>query len=299
MSADLPHAGIHPFGSARRLGSCRSCNAEFMSPICPPSGPDADCGPFVTLRPFAPPDFHRASTLLWPLLTSGPLSRTRSPRVRTCTVDPCRQALPDTSFGDGWISRSLARSSPASGLTACSCSYGRVLATPCFQLGLAASTLGFATLLVTFRGYLLPGNKYMPMSGTLGCAPRTWNRDRHETQYAMPPYLVTRPISIVGAEPSRRSNWTPYVDGRRWHLRRNLGFRQVERPQYRSSVGHSFQSPDRRADHRTESHPGNRRHVSSFSFMASAGDASREAGVSIEVNSPGCLISDGHIGARS
>ena len=168
MSADLPHAGIHPFGSARRLGSCRSCNAECVSPICPPSGPDADCGPFVTLRPFAPPGFHRASTLLWPLLTSGPLSRARSPRVRTCTFDPCRQALPETSFGDGWISRSLARSSPVSGLTACSCSYGRVLASPCFQLGLAASTLGFATLLVTLRGYLLSGNKYMPMSGTLG-----------------------------------------------------------------------------------------------------------------------------------
>jgi hypothetical protein len=28
--------------------------------------------------------------------------------------------------------------------------------------------LGFATLLVTLRGYLLSGNKYMPMSGTLG-----------------------------------------------------------------------------------------------------------------------------------
>nr|MCU0973057.1 hypothetical protein [Burkholderiales bacterium] len=33
---------------------------------------------------------------------------------------------------------------------------------------LTASALGFATLLVTLRGYLLSGNKYMPMSGTLG-----------------------------------------------------------------------------------------------------------------------------------
>jgi hypothetical protein len=115
-----------------------------------------------------PPDLGAAQRTLWPLLTPGSLSRARSPRVRTCTFDPCRQALPDTSFGDDWISRSLARSSPVFGLTACSCSCGRVLATPFFQLGLAASTLGFATLLVTLRGYLLSGNKYMPMSGTLG-----------------------------------------------------------------------------------------------------------------------------------
>ena len=168
--ARLPHAGIHPFGLARRPGSCRSCNARSVSPACAPSGPDADCGSFVTLRPFARPGFHRASTLLRPLLTPGPLSRARSPRVSACTFDPCRQALPGASFGDCWISRSLARSSPAPGLTACSCSYGRVFATPCFQLGLAASTLGFATLLVTRCGYLLSGNKYMPMSGTLGRA---------------------------------------------------------------------------------------------------------------------------------
>ena len=156
--------------SARRPGSCRSCNAGSVSVAFAPSISEPDCGPLVTLRPFARPGFHRASTLLRPLLTPGTLSRARSPRVRTCTFDPCRQALPGASFGDCWISRSLARSSPAPGLTACSCSYGRVSATPCFQLGLAASTLGFATLLVTLRGYLLSGNKYMPMSGTLGRA---------------------------------------------------------------------------------------------------------------------------------
>ena len=167
MGTCRPSAGIHLLGLARRSGSCRSCRSEPVSPVSVPLGTDADCGPLVTLRPFAPPHFHRASTLLWPLLTPGSLSRARSPRVRTGTFDPCRQALPDTSFGDDWISRSLARSSPVFGLTACSCSCGRVLATPFFQLGLAASTLGFATLLVTLRGYLLSGNKYMPMSGTL------------------------------------------------------------------------------------------------------------------------------------
>ena len=166
---------------ARCPGSCRRCNAERMSVAFSPSTSDPDCGPLVTLRPFARPGFHRASTLLRPLLTSGPLSRSRSPRVRTCTFDPCRQALPPVlkgaSFGDGWISPSLARSSPAPGLTACSCSYGRVLATPCFQLGLTASTLGLATLLVTRRGYLLSGNKYMPMSGAPGSAVRTERRN--------------------------------------------------------------------------------------------------------------------------
>ncbi len=182
-----PQAGIHPLGSARRPGSCRSSNAGAVSPACPPSRSDADCGSFVTLRPCARPGFHRASSLLWPLLSPGALSPARSPRVRTCTFDPCRQALPDTSFGDGGISRSLARSSPVPSLTACSCSCGRVLATPFFQLGLAASTLGFATLLVTFRGYLLSGNKYMLMSGTRGWAPGLCPPDLGLTLHPLPP----------------------------------------------------------------------------------------------------------------
>ena len=155
MGTRRPSAGIHLLGLARRSGSGRSGRSEPVSPVSVPLGTDADGGPLVTLRPFAPPHFPRASTLLWPLLTPGSLSRARSPRVRTGTFDSRRQALPDPSFGDGWISRSPARSSPVSGLTACSCSCGRVLATPCFQLGLAASTLGFATLLVTLRGDLL------------------------------------------------------------------------------------------------------------------------------------------------
>jgi hypothetical protein len=171
MGTGRPAAGLHLLGLARRHGSGRSCHSARVSPVSAPRGTDADCGPFVTLRPFAPPGFHPASSLLWPLLTPGSLSRARSPRVRTCTLDPCRQTLPNASFGDSWISRSLARSSPAPGLAACSCSYGRVFDPPFLQLGLAASTLGFTTLLVTLRGYLLSGNKYMPMSGTLGAAP--------------------------------------------------------------------------------------------------------------------------------
>lgn len=150
------------------LGSYRSCRtAPFRIPSRHPSQ-DRDCASFVTLRPFALPAFRQASTLLRPLLTSCQLSPTRSPRVRTCTFDPCRQALPDTSFGDGWISHFLACSSPVAGLTACFCSCGRVFATPFFQLGLTASTLGFTTLAVTACGCLFAGNEYMPMPGTLG-----------------------------------------------------------------------------------------------------------------------------------
>lgn len=124
----------------------------------------------MTLWPFAPLIFPSTSSLLWPLLTSCPLSPTRSPRVRTCTFEPGRQALPDMAFGDGWISRSLARSSPISGLSACFCSCGRLFATPFFQPHLTASTLGFATLVVTACDDLLSDHKYMPMSGTLAAA---------------------------------------------------------------------------------------------------------------------------------
>ncbi len=80
------------------------------------------------------------------------------------------RALPDASFGDRWISRSLARSSPAPGLTACSCSCGRAFAPRFFQVGLAASPLRFTTVVVTLSGYLLSGHKSWPMLGTLGSA---------------------------------------------------------------------------------------------------------------------------------
>ncbi len=50
------------------------------------------------LRPFAPPGFHRASSLLWPLLTSVPLSRDRSLWVGIDSVGARRRALPD-AFG--------------------------------------------------------------------------------------------------------------------------------------------------------------------------------------------------------
>ena len=150
MGTCRPSAGIHLLGLARRSGSCRSCRSEPVSPVSVPLGTDADCGPLVTLRPFARPAFRPVSTLLRPLLTPGTLSRVRSPRVRTDTFDPCRQALPDTSFGDGWISRFpstlIARTRPH-----CLFVFLRsFLATPFFHLSLAASPFGFATLPVLF-----------------------------------------------------------------------------------------------------------------------------------------------------
>jgi hypothetical protein len=63
--------------------------------------------------------------------------------------------VPDASFGNGWISCSLAHSSPTPGLTACSCSYGRAFATRFFQAGLTVSPLRFTTVVVTSSGYLL------------------------------------------------------------------------------------------------------------------------------------------------
>jgi len=119
-------------------------------------------------RDFNPHEQRAAQRTLRLLLTSCQLSPARSPRVRICTFEPGRQTLPRVSFGDGWISRFLARLSPTLGLTVCFCSCGRLFATPFFQLGLTASTLGFATLVVTACGYLLSDNEYTPMSGTLG-----------------------------------------------------------------------------------------------------------------------------------
>ena len=72
------------------------------------------------------------------------------------------------SFGDGWILRSLARSSPMPGLTADSCSYGRAFANRFLQDRLAAAPLRFATVNITISGHLLSDDKIAPMSGTPG-----------------------------------------------------------------------------------------------------------------------------------
>ena len=79
------------------------------------------------LRPFAPPGFHRASTLLRPLLTSRDLSASGSPWVSTDPFLPRRLArrAPSMTLGLRLYSPARPRSRR---LTASSCSYGRKFA---------------------------------------------------------------------------------------------------------------------------------------------------------------------------
>ena len=79
------------------------------------------------LWPFAVPGFRRASSLLWPLLTSPGLSARGSPWVSAAPVPSRRRAL-RAPFHDSWASRVLACSPTVARLTARSCSYGRRLA---------------------------------------------------------------------------------------------------------------------------------------------------------------------------
>ena len=81
----------------------------------------------LVLRPLALPGFRRASSLLWPLLTSLGLSTKGSPRVSACSFRSRRWAL-QTAVSDSRASCSLAHSPPTACLTAHSCSCGRTFA---------------------------------------------------------------------------------------------------------------------------------------------------------------------------
>jgi hypothetical protein len=81
----------------------------------------------LVLRPFALPGFRRASSLLWPLLTSPDLSVEGSPRVSVCSFRSRRWALRDVA-SDSWASCLLAHSPPTPCLSAHSCSCGRTFA---------------------------------------------------------------------------------------------------------------------------------------------------------------------------
>jgi hypothetical protein len=74
-----------------------------------------------------------------------------------------------TRLDDLWASLFRASLPPASGLTASSCSYGRGFAFRFFQLHLAATPCGFATVAVIGPDWLLSSNEILPMLGT----PRT------------------------------------------------------------------------------------------------------------------------------
>ena len=101
-----------------------SCSAA--SSVCSRSGQSLAWLRRV-LRPFALPGFRRASSLLWPLLTSLGLSTKGSPRVSACSFRSRRWAL-QTAVSDSRASCSLAHSPPTACLTAHSCSCGRTFA---------------------------------------------------------------------------------------------------------------------------------------------------------------------------
>jgi hypothetical protein len=67
---------------------------------------------------------------------------------------------------DLWASLFKASSPPAPGLSASSCSYGRGFAYRFFQLRLAATPCGSATVAVIGSDWLLSSNKTSPMLGT-------------------------------------------------------------------------------------------------------------------------------------
>jgi len=77
---------LHRFCLPRFQGSHRSCCAlQLRVPLGSSSSSFASS--VLVLRPFAPSGFHRLSSLLRPLLSSFPLSRKRSPQVRS-TIFP-------------------------------------------------------------------------------------------------------------------------------------------------------------------------------------------------------------------
>ena len=67
---------------------------------------------------------------------------------------------------DLWASLFRASLPPAPGLAASSCSYGRGFASRFFQLRLAATPCGSATVAVIGPDWLLSSNKILPMLGT-------------------------------------------------------------------------------------------------------------------------------------
>ena len=69
---------------------------------------------------------------------------------------------------DFWTLLFRASLSPAPGLTASSCSFGREFASRFFQLRLAVTPCDFATVAVIGPDWLLSSNKILPMLGTQG-----------------------------------------------------------------------------------------------------------------------------------
>ena len=115
-------------------GNLMSRSARFSASSAPWS-----FGPSLQRR-------YPLSSLLWPLLTSPPFSRRRSPQVRRCFFPFIPSG--STSHVSHGFRASLWPASlpPVRGLSADSCSYGQRFVPRFLQLGLAASTLRFPSV---------------------------------------------------------------------------------------------------------------------------------------------------------
>jgi hypothetical protein len=144
----------------------RSCCAWDSNPVIAPASV-----PSLAPSCFFSPSLHRryaASLLLRPLLTSPPLSRWRSPRVR-CRICPL---VPPGSTQRVLMTFGLRCSQPACRPRRASLPVRipavESLLRASFGFGLAAYALRFATVAVIGSGWLLSSNETLPMPGTLG-----------------------------------------------------------------------------------------------------------------------------------
>ena len=119
----------------------------------------------MVLRPFAPPPLRGFLATTASADFSSPLREEISPgKVQNLFPRAARLYL--MRLDDLWASLFSANSPPAPGLTASSCSYGRGFASRFFQLRLAATPCGSATVAVIGPDWLLSSNKILPMLGT-------------------------------------------------------------------------------------------------------------------------------------
>ena len=152
---------------ARRAGDRSGCARDSSSLLAPASRSFSSSvlwffGPSLQLH-------CQPSSLLRPRRTPPPLSRRRSPQLRSAKVQnlsPRAAWLYTMRLDDLWASLFSASLPPAPGLAASLCSYGRGFASRFFQFRLAATPCGFATVAVIGFGWLLSSNKILPMLGT-------------------------------------------------------------------------------------------------------------------------------------
>ncbi len=136
--------------SSVSIGSVRSFGPSLETPFC-------SCVP---------------QSLLWPLLTSPPLSRRGSPRVRVCSFRSRLWALQNAASGS-WASCLLAHSPPTSCLTAHLCSFGRTFASHPFAPPPCGDDLAVRLRLAPQApGGNLSSRQTRPLPGTLARATR-------------------------------------------------------------------------------------------------------------------------------